>query len=182
MNIANTLTLFRILAIPVLVVILLSDFRGREIIGTAVFVLAALTDFFDGYIARLKNQTTVIGQLLDPTADKLLIASSLICLVDRGVLPAWIAIVIIGREIAVTGFRSIASSLGVSIPAEWPGKVKMQLETWSIALLILGPKILGGLYIVAEIGIWLAMTAAILSAVHYGIRFGRIVLSRDVPQ
>lgn len=178
MNIANSLTLFRILAIPVLVVILLSDFRGREITGTAVFLLAALTDMLDGYMARLKNQTTVIGQLLDPTADKLLIAASLICLVERGAIPAWMAVVIIGREIAVTGFRSIAASQGISIPASLLGKIKMQFETWTIALFILGPGILGRLFLIAEIGIWLAMAIAIISAADYGVRFGREVLSR----
>jgi CDP-diacylglycerol--glycerol-3-phosphate 3-phosphatidyltransferase len=118
-----------------------------------------------------------MGQLLDPTADKLLIASALICLVGVGVVPAWMAVIIIGREIAVTGFRAMASSKGIHIPASVLGKTKMILETVTINLLLLGEKILGPLYILSEVGLWLTIIAAVLSAAEYYVKYGPSVLS-----
>jgi len=116
MNGPNILTGLRILMIPALVIVLLSDHSQKALIGFAIFITAALTDMLDGVWARWKQQVTVFGQLLDPTADKLLITSALICLVGLGAVPAWMAIIIIGREIAVSGFRAIASSKGITIP------------------------------------------------------------------
>lgn len=178
MNIPNLLTTFRILSIPALVIVLLSEFRGREWTAFTIFLIAALTDMFDGLWARRKSQITVLGQLLDPTADKLLISSALICLVWLRVVPAWMAVIIIGREIAVTGFRAIASSKGLNIPASALGKIKMILEVVTISLLILGEKILGGFYILSLVGLWLVITAAVLSALEYLARFARQVISQ----
>jgi len=179
MNIPNALTLLRIIAIPVLVVILLIQFEGRELAALIVFVLAALTDMLDGFWARQKKQITVLGQLLDPIADKLLITSALICLVGLGTVPAWMAVIIIGREISVTGFRAIASSKKISIPASILGKIKMNTETITVALLILGKRYLGNLYFLSQIGLWLVIVTAVLSALEYFIKFGPKVLSKD---
>jgi len=171
------LTYLRILAVPVLVIVLLADFRGNHIVAFAVFLLATLTDMLDGFWARRKKQITVLGQLLDPTADKLLVVSALICLVGSGVVPAWMAVIIIGREIAVTGFRAMASAKGINIPASVLGKIKMILETTTVGLLLLGKAILGGLYILSKVGLWLTVAAALISAGEYYLRYGRKVLS-----
>ncbi len=116
MNIPNYLSLARILAIPAMVAVMLTNFQGRDLVACVIFTFASLTDWLDGWLARKKGMVTVLGQLLDPTADKLLIASALICLVELARVPAWAAIVIIGREIAVTGFRAMASSKGRQHP------------------------------------------------------------------
>jgi len=171
------LTYLRILAVPVLVILLLSNFRGYHIAAFAVFLLATLTDMLDGFWARRKKQITVLGQLLDPTADKLLVVSALICLVGTGAVPAWMAVIIIGREIAVTGFRAMASAKGIHIPASALGKIKMILETGTIGLLLLGEGILGGLYVLSRVGLWLTVAAALISAAEYYRRYGRTVLS-----
>jgi CDP-diacylglycerol---glycerol-3-phosphate 3-phosphatidyltransferase len=182
LNVPNFLTILRILAIPALVVILLSDFRGWEIAGFCVFLFASLTDLLDGYWARRNKQITVFGQLLDPIADKLLIASAIICLVGRHIIPAWMAVIIIGREIAVTGFRAIASSRGINIPASGLGKLKMTLEIVTLCLLILSPIRLGPLPLrpLSVLGLWLVVIVAVASATEYYVRFGATVLSKDV--
>ncbi len=177
MNVPLALTYIRILSVPVLVVVLLSDFRGNNIAAFAVFVLATFTDTLDGYWARKKKQITVLGQLLDPTADKLLVVSALVCLVGTGVVPAWMGVIIIGREIAITGFRALASARGINIPASALGKIKMSLETGTVALLLLGEKILGQFYLLAKVGLWLTVVAALVSAAEYYFRYGPKVLS-----
>ena len=177
MNGPLALTYLRILAVPVLVVLLLSDFRGDHFAAFGVFLLASLTDMLDGFWARRKKQITVLGQLLDPTADKLLVVSALVCLVGSGAVPAWMAVIIIGREIAVTGFRAMASAKGVNIPASALGKIKMILETGTIALLLLEEGLLGRLYVLSKVGLWLTVLAALISAGEYYIRYGRAVLS-----
>ena len=136
LNLPNTLTLLRILAVPVVVVALLSEINDGDVIAAAVFALAAATDGLDGYIARRRNQVTNFGKLMDPLADKLLVVAALISLVSLGRLEAWIAMVIIAREIAVTGLRSIAAEQGVVIAASWLGKVKTTLQIAAIFALI----------------------------------------------
>ncbi len=178
-NVPNLLTLYRILSVPAIVIILLTPFEGREIVGFVVFVLAAITDALDGYWARKKKLVTVIGQLLDPTADKLLIASALICLVEIGRVPAWMAVVIIGRELAVSGFRAIAAARGLTIPASALGKAKMGNEVWTIAGLILGPEILGKLYILPRVGLWIVFLIAVASAAEYYLKFGPRIISKQ---
>jgi CDP-diacylglycerol--glycerol-3-phosphate 3-phosphatidyltransferase len=178
-NVPNYLTFVRILAIPVLVVLLLTTFQGRDLIATAIFVVASITDWLDGYLARKKGLVTVIGQLLDPTADKLLIASALICLVHLGRAPAWAVVVIIGRELAVSGFRAMASAKGLNIPASGLGKAKMGIESWVIGALILGPYYLGKYFVLAKIGLWVVIAFALASAIQYYVRFGPQVLSKQ---
>jgi CDP-diacylglycerol--glycerol-3-phosphate 3-phosphatidyltransferase len=178
-NVPNYISLARILAIPAVVAVMLTDFRGNDLVACVIFVLASLSDWLDGWLARRKRMVTVLGQLLDPTADKLLIASALICLVEIGRVPAWAAIVIIGREIAVTGFRARASSKGINIPASAFGKAKMGSESWIIGALVLGPIYLGKFYVVAKVGLWLIFALAIISALEYFVRFGPQVISQQ---
>lgn len=127
---------------PFLVVVLLTPFTEnwfgipRQIVGVALFLGAAFTDFLDGYLARSRNQVSRFGKLFDPIADKLLISSALISLVENQLAPAWAAVIIIGRELAVTGLRSIAAAEGVVISASSAGKLKMWAQVLAIALLI----------------------------------------------
>lgn len=142
MNLPNSLTLLRIFIVPLLVVVLLTPFSEnwfglpRHIFGVALFLGAALTDFLDGHFARSRNQVTRLGQLLDPIADKLLISAALISLVENQLAPAWAVVIIIGREFAVTGLRSIAAADGVVISASKMGKFKMLAQVLTVALLI----------------------------------------------
>jgi CDP-diacylglycerol--glycerol-3-phosphate 3-phosphatidyltransferase len=179
MNFPLALTYIRILSVPLLVVALLTDFRGNDITAFVIFVLATFTDTLDGYWARKKKQITVLGQLLDPTADKLLVVSALVCLVGTGVVPVWMGVIIIGREIAVSGFRALASARGINIPASALGKIKMGLETVTVSILLLGTKILGPYYFLAKAGLWLTIIAALVSAAEYYLRYGPKVLSND---
>ena len=142
MNLPNALTLLRIFIVPILVTVLLTPFSEnwlgvpRHILGVSIFLAAALTDFLDGHIARRRNQVSRFGQLLDPIADKLLISAALISLVENRLAPAWAVVIIIGREFAVSGLRSIAAGDGVVIAASRMGKFKMAAQVVAVALLI----------------------------------------------
>src|SRR5712692_11431548 len=144
MNLPNSLTVTRIFLVPLLVVVLLTKFEGRlilgvpkEIVGAAIFGLASLTDWLDGYLARRRKQITAIGQVMDPLADKLLTSAALISLVQMDLAPAWMVAVIIGREFAVTTLRSLAYARGVAMPASPLGKIKMVAQVVAILALIL---------------------------------------------
>lgn len=142
-NLPNALTLSRIFVVPLLVVVLLTPFSEnwlgapRHIVGVAIFLLAAFTDFLDGQIARRRDQVSQLGKLLDPIADKLLISAALISLVENRLAPAWAVCIIVGREFAVSGLRSIAAADGVIIAASKLGKLKMLAQVAAVALLIL---------------------------------------------
>ncbi|MGI9065503.1 MAG: CDP-diacylglycerol--glycerol-3-phosphate 3-phosphatidyltransferase [Pyrinomonadaceae bacterium] len=157
MNLPNALTLLRIFIVPILVVVLLTPFSEnwfgvpRHILGVALFLGAALTDYLDGHFARSRNQVTRLGQLLDPIADKLLISAALISLVENQLAPAWAVVIIIGREFAVTGLRSIAATDGVVIAASKMGKFKMLAQVLTVALLIVSS--VGGKPPVANFGL-----------------------------
>ncbi len=133
LNIPNSLTLFRIFLVPFLVVVLLTKFEGREIVALAIFLIATATDFFDGWLARRRGEITTLGTLLDPIADKLLISAAFISLVEVGLVPAWMVVVVVGREFAVTGLRSIASGQGIVISASGWGKAKMTSQITAIS-------------------------------------------------
>jgi len=171
MNLANALTGLRILIIPFLVIVLLSSFKGREMVAFILFIAAWMTDWLDGLWARKKKQISTLGQLLDPTADKLLIVSVLICLTATGQVKAWMAVIIVGRELAVAGFRAIAADRGVTIPASLLGKAKMILESVTLSLLLLGRHYLGDFYIAAQIGLWLVVAVSLISAAEYYIKY-----------
>lgn len=142
MNLPNSLTLSRIFIVPLLVVVLLTPFSEnwfgvpRHLLGVSLFLAAALTDYLDGKIARHRNQVSRLGKLLDPIADKLLISAALISLVENQLAPAWAVVIIIGREFAVTGLRSIAAAEGIVIDASRMGKFKMLSQVVAVALLI----------------------------------------------
>ena len=178
MNLPNLLTMLRIFSIPVLVVVLLGQFEGKELAAVIIFLLAALTDTLDGLLARKRGQVTILGQILDPIADKLLIASAFICLVELGAAPAWMVVIILGRELAVTGFRAIASSKGIHIASSRLGKFKMISEAITICLLILGEEYLGRFNFISQIGLWVVIAIATISAAEYYIRFGPRVISK----
>jgi CDP-diacylglycerol--glycerol-3-phosphate 3-phosphatidyltransferase len=137
LNVPNLLTVARILAVPVIVVALLNETPNGDTLAAIVFALAALTDGLDGYIARSRGHVTTFGKLMDPIADKLLIVAALIALVELDRLAAWIAMVIIAREFAVTGLRTLAAEQGVVIAASWLGKLKTILQVVAVFALIL---------------------------------------------
>lgn len=183
MNLANRITISRIILIPVIMAFLLSPgsltrfgigYLWGSVVAVIVFVLAALTDTLDGYLARSRNEVTVLGQILDPLADKLLISSALISLVSLGSLSAWVAVVIIGREFAVTGLRMAAASRRVFIPASGWGKTKTVFQILAITFLIIKPvlaiftSVAGWAVIIVE---WALIDVALLLTVFSGLDY-----------
>lgn len=136
LNLPNVLTLLRIVAVPVIVVALLDETPNGDALAAGVFALAAATDGLDGYIARSRNSVTTFGKLMDPLADKLLVTAALVSLVSLDRLAAWVAMVIIAREFAITGLRALAAERGIVIAASWMGKVKTVLQIAAIFALI----------------------------------------------
>jgi CDP-diacylglycerol--glycerol-3-phosphate 3-phosphatidyltransferase len=190
MNLPNSLTVTRIFLVPLLVVVLLTKFEGRqilgvpkELVGAAIFGLASLTDWLDGYLARRRKQVTALGQVIDPLADKLLISAALISLVQLDLATAWMVALIIGRELAVTGLRSLAYARGLVIPASPLGKIKMIAEVVAILALILSQVGTVGerneLYVLGQVALWVVVVAAFVSAADYFRRFN-VVLSPRV--
>jgi CDP-diacylglycerol--glycerol-3-phosphate 3-phosphatidyltransferase len=180
MNLPNALTVGRIFLVPLLVVVLLTKFEGRlilgmrkELVGAAIFGIASLTDVLDGYLARRRKQITTLGQLMDPLADKLLITAALVSLVQMDLAPAWMVAVILGREFAVTLLRSIAHARGMVIPASNLGKIKMIAEVVAVLLLILGGEQLREFFIAGTIALWIALVSATISGVDYYRKFNR---------
>jgi CDP-diacylglycerol--glycerol-3-phosphate 3-phosphatidyltransferase len=180
MNLPNSLTVTRICLVPLLVVVLLTKFEGRqifgipsELVGAGIFGLASLTDWADGYLARRRKQITPLGQVIDPLADKLLTSAAFISLVQMGLAPAWMVAVIIGREFAVTGLRSLTYARGVAIPASPLGKIKMIAQVVAILALILSSanQAPEALWWVGQAALWIVVVAALLSAFDYFRRF-----------
>jgi CDP-diacylglycerol--glycerol-3-phosphate 3-phosphatidyltransferase len=191
MNLPNALSVMRICLVPLLVVVLLTKFEGRqilgvpvELVGAAIFGLASLTDWADGYLARRRKQITPFGQYIDPLADKLLTLAAFVSLVQMDLAPAWMVAVIIGREFAVTALRSILYSRGVSVPASSLGKLKMVAQVVAILALILGQHGRGQAFFVHRIGqaaLWVVVIAAIVSAADYFRRFNLLLNRPPVP-
>ena len=130
LNLPNALTLLRIFLVPLLVVVLLTRIEGHVYFGAGIFLLAVLTDYLDGFFARRRNEVTKLGILLDPLADKLLTAAAFLSLVEMGLVPAWAVMIVIARELAVTGLRNVAAGRGVLIRASALGKAKMVPRSW----------------------------------------------------
>lgn len=178
MNLPNSLTLARMFLVPLLVVVLLTEFEGRrilglsrELVGAGIFGLASITDWLDGFLARRRRQVTWLGQVLDPIADKLLTSAAFISLVQLGLAPAWMVALIIGREFAVTALRSLAYTRNISIPASRLGKTKMASQVAAILMLILGSGPVPWLATPGRAALWVVMATAVISAVDYYRRF-----------
>ena len=181
MNLPNALTVTRIFLVPLLVVVLLTKFEGRlifgvpkEVVGAAIFAVASLTDWLDGFVARRRKQVTAFGQFTDPLADKLLTIAAFISLVQMELAPAWMAAVLIGRDFAVTALRSRAYSRGISMPASPIGKLKMVAQVVAILSLILGRDQLQRFFVIGQVALWIAVGAALISAADYFRRFNRL--------
>ena len=175
-NLPNSLTLFRIFLVPILVVVLLTKYSNR--VGLGIFLVAAVTDFFDGFVARRMNKVTRLGALLDPIADKLLMSAAFISLVELGLAKAWMIVIIIGREFAVSGLRSIAAQQGVTIAASPLGKTKTISQVVAISLAILSYE-LGEFNFIANLALWVVVVFSLISGVDYFIRFSHAVLRND---
>ena len=169
MTTANKVTLSRMMLIPIFVIVLMCNVPYGDLIAMAIFALASLTDGIDGYIARKYNQVTDFGKFLDPLADKLLIATALICFVELQRMPAWMAIIIIAREFIVTGLRSVAASKGIVIAAIMTGKIKtcIQIAASICAFLFYGEAYMIGGYSIA----WWAMLISTLFTIYSGYEY-----------
>jgi len=179
MNLPNSLTLLRIFFVPLLIVVLLTrspnvelwGFHMRfEFWGVLILLVAAATDWADGFFARRRLQITTLGILLDPIADKLLISAAFISLVDMHLVQAWMVVIIVGREFTVLGLRNIASAEGFTIAASALGKTKMVLQVCAVAVLIAGAS-RPYLQPIAQILLWLVVASALISAAQYFYRF-----------
>ena len=199
MNLPNTLTLARIVLVPLLVVVLLTSFEGHLVLGlpkgmaaALIFGVASITDFLDGYLARRRKQITVLGQLLDPIADKLLTTAAFVSLVQLDLAPAWIVAVVIGREIAITGLRGVAHTRGVVMPASPMGKMKMVAQVVAILALMLASDATAdpdswlrlfrefALW-VGHAALWVVLALALWSAVEYYQTFAAVISGRITP-
>lgn len=176
MNTPNKLTIARMIIVPFLVIFLLTGWGGEanRYISLTLFVVASVTDWFDGYLARKNNLVTNFGKFMDPLADKLLVCSAMICMIDLKRLPAWFVIIIIAREFIISGFRLIAAENGIVIAANYWGKFKTASQMIMIILLILH---FDGIFVILEqIFIWLSLALTIISLITY-IWHNRTVLS-----
>ena len=180
MNLPNKLTVLRVIMIPFFVVFMLTDLGGKygNYIALAIFAVASLTDLLDGKIARKRGLVTNFGKFMDPLADKLLVCSALICLVEMDRLAAWMVIVIIAREFIISGFRLIASDNGVVIAASYWGKFKTTFQMIMIILLILD---LGGSFTGIETAVtWIALILTVVSLLDYLWKNRGILLEGDI--
>ncbi len=180
-NLPNLLTLFRILLVPLLVVVLLTEFEGSAFIGLGVFLLAALTDFLDGFIARRRRQVTNLGKLLDPAADKILTSAAFISLVELGLAPAWMVVIIVAREFAVSTLRSVAASQNEIIAAAASGKVKTVLQIAAISLLIVSDQ-MGRFSVLPQLALWAALLVTIYSGIEYFARNVHVLQDKSTKE
>ena len=165
-NIPNYLTILRVIMIPFFVFFMVTDYAGdaSKWISVALFIIASLTDFLDGHLARKHNIVSNFGKFMDPLADKLLVCSAMICLVEMHIIPAWIVIIIIAREFIISGFRLIASDNGVVIAASYWGKFKTVFQMVMICLMIAN---IPALRLLTDIVMWVALILTIVSLIDY---------------
>jgi CDP-diacylglycerol---glycerol-3-phosphate 3-phosphatidyltransferase len=173
-NLPIGLTITRIVAVPLLIVFLISSSKVHAVIAAAIFIVASLTDWLDGMVARRRNQVTTLGTLLDPIADKLLVAAALVSLLQIDKIEAWIVVIIIGRELAVTGLRAVAAGVGVIVPASRLAKWKTVSQYVAVTMLIVEKGFGSHEFHVAATGVlWVAVALTVVSAVDYFYRFFR---------
>lgn len=184
-NVPNLLTLLRILLVPLLVVALLTKFEGQEYVALGLFLLAAATDFLDGYVARRRRQVTRLGMLLDPAADKILMSAAFISLVELNVAPAWMVVLIVAREFAVSALRSFAASDHVVIAADLSGKVKTVVHTVAVSVCIIHERLRDltaeDPTLLVQAVLWASVAMSVVSGLDYFIRYGRLVRERQEP-
>lgn len=167
MNLPNKLTVMRVILIPFFVAALLYDNGSSQtmrVVANVIFIVASLTDLFDGKIARKYNLVTNFGKFMDPLADKLLVCSALICLIQLGQLPAWIVIIIISREFIISGFRLVAADNGIVIAASYWGKFKTVFQMTAVVLLIFN---IPPLSVLTSAVLWIAVILTVVSLVDY---------------
>ncbi|MCW3007497.1 MAG: pgsA [Solirubrobacterales bacterium] len=175
LNVPNVLTLLRILLVPVIVVALLGETPNGDLLAAIVFAFASITDWVDGYIARSRGAITTFGKLMDPIADKLLVVAALVSLVSLDRLQAWVAMVIIARELAVTMSRMAATGQGVVISANRWGKVKTALQVLTIFLLIA----VNGSPLWLDVLVYLTVAVTVISGVEYFFGLRRSLAAKD---
>lgn len=180
MNLANKLTLLRIILVPVFLIFISINKPIFITIATGIFIIAAITDKLDGYIARSRNQITNFGKFMDPLADKLLVTSALVALVQYNVIQAWMVMIIIGREFAITGLRAIAASEGIVIAASWWGKIKTVIQIIAIILgLVSLIYIQNYLKYITIIAIYLAILITLISGIDYFVKNRKVISTNN---
>lgn len=167
MNIPNKLSMLRILLVPIIIYLLFINSLTSSVVALIIFILAALTDKYDGYYARKYNSITTLGKILDPLADKLLIIGVFTAFVQIGVLSTWPLLIIVARELAVTGLRVVAADQGSVIPANIWGKTKTTIQMITAVVLIINPKIFDLPFILTEALVWLTVLITIYSGYTY---------------
>jgi CDP-diacylglycerol--glycerol-3-phosphate 3-phosphatidyltransferase len=191
-NLPNAITVGRIFLVPLLVVVLLTNSKdpqlfgvSKEILGALIFAIASLTDWLDGYLARRRKQITGLGQWMDPLADKLLTTAAFVSLAYLELAPAWMVVVILGREFFVTVIRTIAHAKGHAMPASPLGKVKMVAQVAAILILILGKGHLQDFFVLGQVALWIATISALVSAADYSRRINTLLSAKpaggDLP-
>ncbi|HEY7141829.1 MAG TPA: CDP-diacylglycerol--glycerol-3-phosphate 3-phosphatidyltransferase [Methylomirabilota bacterium] len=175
MNLPTQLTVGRICLVPLVVAFLISNESTHALVAAVLFAAAALTDWLDGLIARRRGQVTTLGKLLDPVADKVLVSAALISLVQVGTVEAWMVVIVIGREFAVTGLRSVSAAQGLVIEASDLAKYKTFSQYLAVTLLILERSVPTGLDFeyVSRGTLWAALTLTVFSGIDYFVRFYR---------
>ena len=177
LSLPNGLTIIRILVIPLILILLFYTGRIYQFLAALLFVAAAVTDTLDGYFARRRGVVTTLGKFLDPLADKLLVVTTLIALIPAREVPVWMVIVIVGREIAITGLRGIAASQGIIISASTLGKYKTIFETTSISFLILnGDYYFINFHLIGMVLLWVALIIAVISGIVYFKKFLKLII------
>ena len=181
MNLPNKLTILRVIMIPFFVAALLYDGGANQnmrYVAAALFIIASLTDMLDGKIARKYNLVTNFGKFMDPLADKLLVCSALICMIELRELPAWMVIIIISREFIISGFRLVASDNGVVIAASYWGKFKTTFQMLMIIVLILN---LGGVFdMIGLVLTWIALILTVVSLIDYLVKNKQVILEGEI--
>ena len=178
MNLPISLTILRIFFVPIVVVLLITKGGNMDLWAVAVFLLAAVTDLLDGYLARKRDQITTLGIVLDPIADKLLISAAFISLTQLHLVAAWMVVIIVGREVAVSGLRSIAAAAGFLLEVSELGKTKMVFQVVAITVIILEGRRFPSLHPLGEVLLWMVVLFAVASAVQYFWSFWKRVDQR----
>ena len=175
MNLPNKLTVLRVILIPFFVVIMMIENGANQTfryVAAAIFIIASLTDMLDGKIARKYNLVTNFGKFMDPLADKLLVCSALICLIELGQLPAWMVIIIVSREFIISGFRLVAAEQGIVIAASYWGKFKTTFQMIAVVLMILNFEALSAVTLICT---WAALILTIISLVDYIVKNHKVL-------